>query len=60
MRALALVALAAPFVAGCSHPAPPPDVGAARAYDRFPLYWVARSSRACRSSMSTRGPSRTS
>lgn len=40
MKALALVALAAPFVAGCFHPAPPPDVGAARAYDRFPLYWV--------------------
>ena len=28
MRALALLALAAPFVAGCFHPAPPPDVGA--------------------------------
>ena len=40
MRALALVALASPFVAECFHPAPPPDVGAARAYDRFPLYWV--------------------
>lgn len=28
MRALAPVALAAPFVAGCFHPAPPPDVAA--------------------------------
>ena len=60
MRALAFVALAAPFVAGCFHPAPPPDVGAARAYDRFPLYWVGEEFEGWRSSMSTRGPSRTS
>ena len=40
MKRLALLALATPLLAGCLHPAPPPDVPAARGFDRFPLYWL--------------------
>jgi len=41
MRRFALLFLVIPFVAGCVfEPASPPDVAAARGFDRFPLYWL--------------------
>ena len=41
MRRFALLSLVIPFVGGCVfEPASPPDVAAARGFDRFPLYWL--------------------
>lgn len=40
MSRLALVLLVVPVLTGCLHPAAPPDIGAAREFDRYPLYWA--------------------